>query len=73
MIEGSVNGLKLGTGKGNKLGLRDSKVLDIPLGAMFGLPLGTYDGSDLVSSEFLLLILQMASLRACCYGFDLDL
>ena len=52
MFEGSVEGINIVTNKCNKLGLRDSKLLCIPLGDMYGMPLGTYYGSNLVSSEF---------------------
>ena len=46
-----MDGIDIGTNEGTKLGLRDEIVLDKNLGYMYGLPIGTYDGSDIGSSE----------------------
>ena len=50
-IEESVYRPYINTNKGNKLGLWDRKVLVKTLGEIYVLPLGTYYGSDLLSSE----------------------
>ena len=46
---GSVVVLKLGTNEGIKLGVYNQKVVGKTLGAVVGVPLGTYTGSGLVS------------------------
>ena len=47
-FEVSVYGLKFGTNEGNALGLMDGKVLVTVLGAIDRLPLGIYDGREIL-------------------------
>ena len=50
-FEVAVDELELGTNEGTKIGLKDWRVPGTTLGAMAGIPLGTYDGSDIGSPE----------------------
>ena len=48
-FEGSLDGLEFSINEGNKISLRYGRVLVTTIIAMYGLTLGTYDGSEIGS------------------------